>query len=181
MLEKVIENWTSRLDYIRASRGSPVPEIIFKMAANLEPVHSSPSFNHKAAFQPFQNGLFHLFTPTPTLPIAHDVFSSFLALSLILLIQRKSTTLRAGALQKNMFPAFVSKCLIVTPSLHVPTTNQVVLSSPPRTATPSVTINNYDMGWRLVLRAICPATDSDKTEAFSIIFKHHTQKHAHFA
>ncbi|GFV78561.1 transposable element Tc3 transposase [Trichonephila clavipes] len=31
MLEKVIENWTFRLDYIRASRGSPVPEIIFKM------------------------------------------------------------------------------------------------------------------------------------------------------
>ncbi|GFW92211.1 putative transposable element [Trichonephila clavipes] len=30
-LEKVIENWTSRLDYIRASRGSPMPEIIFKM------------------------------------------------------------------------------------------------------------------------------------------------------
>ncbi|GFU97183.1 putative DD41D transposase [Trichonephila clavipes] len=31
MLEKVIENWTSRLDYIRASRRSPMPEIIFKM------------------------------------------------------------------------------------------------------------------------------------------------------
>ncbi|GFY15790.1 transposable element Tc3 transposase [Trichonephila clavipes] len=31
MLEKVIENWTSRLDYIRASRGSQMPEIIFKM------------------------------------------------------------------------------------------------------------------------------------------------------
>ncbi|GFX65429.1 putative transposase [Trichonephila clavipes] len=31
MLEKVIENWTSRLDYIRASPGSPMPEIIFKM------------------------------------------------------------------------------------------------------------------------------------------------------
>ncbi|GFV21044.1 transposable element Tcb1 transposase [Trichonephila clavipes] len=30
MLEKVIENWTSRLDYIRGSRGSPMPEIIFK-------------------------------------------------------------------------------------------------------------------------------------------------------
>ncbi|GFV27252.1 uncharacterized protein TNCV_3459471 [Trichonephila clavipes] len=30
MLEKVFENWTSRLDYIRASRGSPMPEIIFK-------------------------------------------------------------------------------------------------------------------------------------------------------
>ncbi|GFT84844.1 uncharacterized protein TNCV_2768181 [Trichonephila clavipes] len=31
MLEKVIENWPSRLDYIRASRGSHMPEIIFKM------------------------------------------------------------------------------------------------------------------------------------------------------
>ncbi|GFX20975.1 transposable element Tc3 transposase [Trichonephila clavipes] len=31
MLEKVIENWTSRLDYIRASRGSHMPEMIFKM------------------------------------------------------------------------------------------------------------------------------------------------------
>ncbi|GFU81440.1 uncharacterized protein TNCV_40661 [Trichonephila clavipes] len=31
MLEKVIENWTSRLDYIQTSRGSPMPEIIFKM------------------------------------------------------------------------------------------------------------------------------------------------------
>ncbi|GFW72781.1 hypothetical protein TNCV_1266241 [Trichonephila clavipes] len=31
MLEEVIENWTSRSDYIRASRGSPMPEIIFKM------------------------------------------------------------------------------------------------------------------------------------------------------
>ncbi|GFX37127.1 putative DD41D transposase [Trichonephila clavipes] len=30
-LEKVIKNWTSRLDYIRASRGSPMPEIIFKI------------------------------------------------------------------------------------------------------------------------------------------------------
>ncbi|GFU65516.1 putative LOC100569746 [Trichonephila clavipes] len=31
MLEKVIENWTSRLDYIRASCCSHMPEIIFKM------------------------------------------------------------------------------------------------------------------------------------------------------
>ncbi|GFT50199.1 transposable element Tc3 transposase [Trichonephila clavipes] len=31
IMEKVIENWTARLGYIRASRGSPMPEIIFKM------------------------------------------------------------------------------------------------------------------------------------------------------
>ncbi|GFU13098.1 putative transposable element [Trichonephila clavipes] len=31
MLEKVIRNWTSRLDYIRASRGSHMPEILFKI------------------------------------------------------------------------------------------------------------------------------------------------------
>ncbi|GFS91028.1 putative transposable element [Trichonephila clavipes] len=31
MLEKVIENWTSRLDYIQASRGSYMPEIVFKI------------------------------------------------------------------------------------------------------------------------------------------------------
>ncbi|GFW20817.1 uncharacterized protein TNCV_1050381 [Trichonephila clavipes] len=31
MLGKVIENWMSRLEYIRAIRGSPMPEIIFKM------------------------------------------------------------------------------------------------------------------------------------------------------
>ncbi|GFU72839.1 putative transposable element [Trichonephila clavipes] len=34
MLEKVIENWTSRLDYIRASHGSPMPEIIFIICRN---------------------------------------------------------------------------------------------------------------------------------------------------
>ncbi|GFT74484.1 putative transposable element [Trichonephila clavipes] len=31
MMEKVIENWTFRLDYIGASCGSPMPEIIIKM------------------------------------------------------------------------------------------------------------------------------------------------------
>ncbi|GFS65192.1 transposable element Tc3 transposase [Trichonephila clavipes] len=31
MLEKIIENLTSRLDCIRANRGSPMPEIIFKI------------------------------------------------------------------------------------------------------------------------------------------------------
>ncbi|GFT18611.1 RNA-directed DNA polymerase from mobile element jockey [Trichonephila clavipes] len=36
------------------------------------------------------------------------------------------------------------QCLTATPSFHVPTTNQVV-PSPPRTATPLGTINNYDM------------------------------------
>ncbi|GFW69867.1 hypothetical protein TNCV_1403201 [Trichonephila clavipes] len=42
MLEKVIENWTFRLDYIRASRGSPMPEIIFKIS-------------HPVSGDPFQN------------------------------------------------------------------------------------------------------------------------------
>ncbi|GFX72484.1 hypothetical protein TNCV_4060811 [Trichonephila clavipes] len=45
MLEKVIEYWTSRLDYIRASRGSPMQEIIFKIslrrAKNLPPLASA--------------------------------------------------------------------------------------------------------------------------------------------
>ncbi|GFX47540.1 putative transposase [Trichonephila clavipes] len=36
MLEKVIENWTTRLDYIRASRGSPMTEVIFKMRTFVE-------------------------------------------------------------------------------------------------------------------------------------------------
>ncbi|GFT04620.1 hypothetical protein TNCV_333871 [Trichonephila clavipes] len=31
MLEKVIENWTSISDYIRSSRGSHMPEIIFEI------------------------------------------------------------------------------------------------------------------------------------------------------
>ncbi|GFY32775.1 hypothetical protein TNCV_4638811 [Trichonephila clavipes] len=55
---------------------------------------------------------------------------------------------------------FVSKGLVATPSLHLPMTNQVI-PSPSRTATPSDTINNYDIGWRLVLQAICPATKGD--------------------
>ncbi|GFW17876.1 hypothetical protein TNCV_1134761 [Trichonephila clavipes] len=54
-------------------------------AVNPETVHSSLSSNHKAAFQPFQDGLFYQFD-------------------------------------------FVSKFLIATPFLHVPTTNQAVSS-----------------------------------------------------
>ncbi|GFT27528.1 putative RNA-directed DNA polymerase from transposon X-element [Trichonephila clavipes] len=51
MLEKVIENWTSRLDYIRASRGSHRPEIRFKIVrsnstrAQLRPNAHSLTFN----------------------------------------------------------------------------------------------------------------------------------------
>ncbi|GFX06334.1 putative DD41D transposase [Trichonephila clavipes] len=44
MLEKVIENWTSRLDYIRASRGSPMPEIILKIG---NPVSASQIPNER--------------------------------------------------------------------------------------------------------------------------------------
>ncbi|GFY11944.1 hypothetical protein TNCV_4974441 [Trichonephila clavipes] len=39
MLEKVIKNWMSRLDYIRASRGSPMPEIIFKIISSQSTRH----------------------------------------------------------------------------------------------------------------------------------------------
>ncbi|GFT35279.1 HTH CENPB-type domain-containing protein [Trichonephila clavipes] len=45
MLEKVIENWTSRLDYIRASRGSPMPEIIFKIFLDCD-IHFSYVWGH---------------------------------------------------------------------------------------------------------------------------------------
>ncbi|GFW48811.1 uncharacterized protein TNCV_4243911 [Trichonephila clavipes] len=41
MLEKVIENWTSRLDYIRASRGSLMSEIIFKIHIKIMTAPSS--------------------------------------------------------------------------------------------------------------------------------------------
>ncbi|GFX58982.1 putative transposable element [Trichonephila clavipes] len=48
MLEKVIENWTSRLDYIRASRGSHMPEIIFKIDPSFR-VTIDPAENHETA------------------------------------------------------------------------------------------------------------------------------------
>ncbi|GFV08306.1 hypothetical protein TNCV_327401 [Trichonephila clavipes] len=44
MLGKVIENWTSRLDYIRASRGSHMPEIIFKISS-VNPTPLAPADN----------------------------------------------------------------------------------------------------------------------------------------
>ncbi|GFW79171.1 uncharacterized protein TNCV_2475781 [Trichonephila clavipes] len=40
MFEKVIENWTPRLDYIQASRGSPMPEVIFKIVTFSRGVNS---------------------------------------------------------------------------------------------------------------------------------------------
>ncbi|GFW60929.1 hypothetical protein TNCV_4871401 [Trichonephila clavipes] len=53
MLEKVIENWTSRLDYIRASRGQKsylMPEIIFKMFQNhsVRPLYPRIAFGSRA-------------------------------------------------------------------------------------------------------------------------------------
>ncbi|GFT17529.1 hypothetical protein TNCV_4807691 [Trichonephila clavipes] len=58
MLEKVIENWTSRLDYIRASRGSPMPEIIFKIDCNMKfivalAVNKLESLRHNASTASF--------------------------------------------------------------------------------------------------------------------------------
>ncbi|GFV24838.1 hypothetical protein TNCV_883061 [Trichonephila clavipes] len=51
MLEKVIESWTSRLDYIRASRGSRIPEIIFKIQKPLQGRRFVSSDEVKAASQ----------------------------------------------------------------------------------------------------------------------------------
>ncbi|GFV76421.1 DUF4817 domain-containing protein [Trichonephila clavipes] len=51
MLEKVIENWTSRLDYIRASRGSHMTEIIFKISPRHYHLQSSSlQHSHTSTF-----------------------------------------------------------------------------------------------------------------------------------
>ncbi|GFV02696.1 hypothetical protein TNCV_2743691 [Trichonephila clavipes] len=50
MLEKVIENWMSRLDYIRASRGSPMLEVIFKIEGILMSHSLSSLLNYLRAF-----------------------------------------------------------------------------------------------------------------------------------
>ncbi|GFW74564.1 DUF5641 domain-containing protein [Trichonephila clavipes] len=47
MLEKVIENWTSRLDYIRASRDSHIPEIIFKISSRSIFIVKTPKYLQK--------------------------------------------------------------------------------------------------------------------------------------
>ncbi|GFY23126.1 uncharacterized protein TNCV_3763661 [Trichonephila clavipes] len=63
MLEKVIENWTSRLDYIRASRGSHMPEIIFKILDDLfkefERLDSNLSLE-ESELQEFEERYFYL-------------------------------------------------------------------------------------------------------------------------
>ncbi|GFV51110.1 hypothetical protein TNCV_4743871 [Trichonephila clavipes] len=51
MLEKVIENWTSRLDYIRASLGSPMPEIIFKIGSSSHTIKLPPTMPSKRYLQ----------------------------------------------------------------------------------------------------------------------------------
>ncbi|GFW28460.1 hypothetical protein TNCV_4641251 [Trichonephila clavipes] len=52
MLEKVIENWTSRLDYIRASCGSHTPEIIFKIGRGCLVVKVTDSWQVCHEFDP---------------------------------------------------------------------------------------------------------------------------------
>ncbi|GFV57474.1 DUF4817 domain-containing protein [Trichonephila clavipes] len=47
MLEKVIENWTSRLDYIQSIRGSRMPEIIFKIVRSNHPGKNNRKFPDK--------------------------------------------------------------------------------------------------------------------------------------
>ncbi|GFT86885.1 hypothetical protein TNCV_4300341 [Trichonephila clavipes] len=67
MLEKVIENWMSRLDYIRASRDSHMPEIIFKMLQYLPLRGMRPYL--KNCSQVTDTGLvLKLISPPPTPP-----------------------------------------------------------------------------------------------------------------
>ncbi|GFS94265.1 hypothetical protein TNCV_2013461 [Trichonephila clavipes] len=58
MLENVIENWTSRLDYIRDCRGSPMPEIIFKIEVNIPrvPVCGLGALGKDKYLEPFHIG-----------------------------------------------------------------------------------------------------------------------------
>ncbi|GFX48257.1 hypothetical protein TNCV_2920741 [Trichonephila clavipes] len=51
MLEKVIENWTSRLDYIRASRGSRMPEMIFKIRTSSKGIRDAECGGVGAGFE----------------------------------------------------------------------------------------------------------------------------------
>ncbi|GFX64270.1 DUF4817 domain-containing protein [Trichonephila clavipes] len=63
ILEKVIENWTSRLDYIRPSHGSHMPKIMFKIPTwwvvpshdNIPDNDIADSLAKDCAAQPIQN------------------------------------------------------------------------------------------------------------------------------
>ncbi|GFT87981.1 DUF1758 domain-containing protein [Trichonephila clavipes] len=76
MLEKVIENWTSRLDYIRASRGSRMPEILFKMKS------ACKSTNKCRKCGKSHHTLLHFMTPRePNSSIPRDANNSVLSAS----------------------------------------------------------------------------------------------------
>ncbi|GFU98708.1 uncharacterized protein TNCV_112281 [Trichonephila clavipes] len=68
MLEKVIENWTSRLDYIRASRDSPMPEIIFKMSSDEHDTRDdTPSSNYPTDWRTLRLNRFNMYPPLYTM------------------------------------------------------------------------------------------------------------------
>ncbi|GFS52973.1 hypothetical protein TNCV_331122 [Trichonephila clavipes] len=76
MLEKVIENWTSRLDYIRASRGSPMPEIIFKIV-NIIGLCCRRIFSENEIVFPELYGKYRCVQPKINdvlMPVKHNVF-----------------------------------------------------------------------------------------------------------
>ncbi|GFU86442.1 uncharacterized protein TNCV_1417941 [Trichonephila clavipes] len=52
MLEKVIENWTSRLDYIRASRGSSIPGEDTDVCKCIVPSRYGKTLNSRRATSP---------------------------------------------------------------------------------------------------------------------------------
>ncbi|GFW19814.1 uncharacterized protein TNCV_3561171 [Trichonephila clavipes] len=69
MLEKVIENWTSRLDYIRDSRSSHMPEVIFKIKfetdGTIKDIHKGRSGRPRSSTSEASSVVLDSFTRSP--------------------------------------------------------------------------------------------------------------------
>ncbi|GFW45655.1 transposable element Tc3 transposase [Trichonephila clavipes] len=91
MLKKVIENWTCRLYYIRASRGSPMPEILFKIWTRAigDGPHNFKSWSSDEATPELASSSPNLYaTPTGRL-LSLDIFNAIITP----LLGRSSTVL----------------------------------------------------------------------------------------
>ncbi|GFT71406.1 uncharacterized protein TNCV_970821 [Trichonephila clavipes] len=107
MLEKVMENWTSRLDYIRASRGSPMPEIIFKM--DISPLKEMPNLHTLI----LDHNLIVSTTVFPKLPSLQVLWLNFNLISDVSLfippLSRSCPNLRHLSLMGNMASPIVER------------------------------------------------------------------------